>query len=53
MQNPVFYRVDLISRLCKDALNSIADDTENRFENRSNINEKPFQKLSKIEFFWK
>ena len=53
MQNPVFYRVDLISRLCKDALNSIADDTENRFGNQSKINEKSFQQLSKIEFFWK
>ena len=53
MQNHGFYRVDLISRLCKDALNSIADDTENRFENRSKIDEKAFPKFSKIEFFWK
>ena len=53
MQNHVFYRVDLISRLCKDALNSIADDTENRFENRSKINEKSFQNLAKIAFLGK
>ena len=33
MQNHLFYRMDLLSRLSKGALNSIADDIENRFGN--------------------
>ena len=44
MQNTVFYRLDLLSPFCKNALASIAGAIENRIENRSKIDEKSIEK---------